>query len=157
MDTALQTDAMSLGSTGRAMSPVATRQAVTSVVLAGAVVLGGLALLSTFVLSSASPKAANIITVDNESYYFENVTVKQPGWSNFSFLGVTFGFHAWCGPVTPGGVTVCGNVSPSRGILYPFSLYVGAGNPRPWFSPTQGEGIIFEPYSAGLARLLVEL
>jgi hypothetical protein len=137
------------------MPPVSIRRAALAAILAGAVVFGSLAFLATFGPSPASPKLADTIVVDNESYYFENVTVREPGWSNFSFLGVIFGFHAWCSMVNPGGVRVCGNVSPSFAVAYPFSFWVGAANPAPWFSPNGHEGIIYEPYSGGLARLLV--
>ncbi len=137
------------------MPPISIRRALTALVIAGVIVLGSLALLATFGPSSHLSSPAKTMVVENASYYYENVTVKVPGWSNFSFLGVTFGFHAWCGGITPGGVTVCGNVSPSIGVSYPFSFWVGAGNPAPWFSSNGSEGIIFEPYSGDLARLLV--
>jgi len=122
-------------------------------VVAGAVILGGLALVLTLVPSGSSPKLANTIVVDNESYYFENVTILVPGWSNFTFSGVVFGFHAYCGGVTPGGAAVCGNVSPSIGVSYPFSFWIGLSNStQTWISPSGHEGAQFIPYSGGLHR-----
>jgi hypothetical protein len=98
--------------------------------------------------------------IGNERYSYENVTVFGPSWSNFSYRGVTFGFHVWCGPPTPAGATLCGNATELTGTSYPFSFFEPGGPaiPRPWvtwISPDGQEGVQFEPDSGGLAHLLV--
>lgn len=135
------------------------RFVVTSVVVVAAVFasVGLLALLNP---SPAAGPPTNSLVIGNERYDYENVTVREPGWSNFVFLGVAFEFHAWCSPLTPGGTSVCGNATPLGGAPHPFTFREGPppNSTQPWqtwISPTGHEGVQFQSDSGGLARLLV--
>ena len=131
-------------------------------VIVTAVVLGTLLLLVVLNPSTGPSAPASTVVIGSERYSFETVTVFGPSWSNFTYQGVTFGFHVWCGPVTPGGATLCGNATEVNGSTYPFSFWEPGGppptQPRPWvtwISPDRLEGVQFEPDSGGLAHLLV--
>ena len=142
------------------MAPLSPARFMVVAAVAIAVVLGSVGLLALLGPSPSTPPPAHSIVVGNERYYYENVTVPEPGWSNFSFFGVTFGFHAWCSAVTPGGVSVCGNATGVNGISYPFAFWEGPPpNPtqpwQTWISPGGHEGVQFESDSGGLLRLLV--
>jgi hypothetical protein len=139
------------------MPTVPKRQSVPATTIAMAVVFGTLFVLVEF----GSPFPTNAIVIGGERYSSENVTVFGPTWSNFTDRGVTFGFHVWCGPVTPGGATLCGNATEPNGISYPFSFFDFGGppptQPRPWvtwISPDRQEGVQFEADSGGLAHLM---
>ena len=135
---------------------------LTVAALAAVVTIGTLVLLS---LSSPAPSpGANVVVIGNERYSYENVTVFGPSWSNFTYEGMAFSFHVWCGPVTPGGATLCGNVTGPGGAAYPFSFFEPGGppptQPKPWvtwISPNGLAGVQFEPDSGGLAHLLVRM
>jgi hypothetical protein len=141
-----------------ATSPSARR--IVAALVAAAVVFGSLAILIVATPTSPTAPLVGTIVVDNRTYYSQNVTVAEPGWSNFTFRGVAFDLHAWCSPVTPGGVAVCGNASPLNGVAYAFSFWIGLGPScaaLTWVAPTGQMGVELErcPVSGPNALLLV--
>ena len=118
-------------------------------------VLCGLILLSVLTPVHGTTPRTGAVVIGNERYAYENVTVREPGWSNFTFFGVTFVFLAWCAGTAASGVGVCVTVSASMEVFGTIFGFDANSTPMTWFSPDGHEGIIFEPYSGDLARLLV--
>ena len=142
------------------MAPFPPARFLVVAVLATAVVLGSVGLAVLLGPPSSAAPPTHSIVVYNVRYYYENVTVLEPGWSNFCFSGVTFVFHAWCSALTPGGTSVCGNATQASGAPSSFSFHEGppADPAHPWqtwISSSGHEGVQFESDSGGLARLLV--
>ena len=142
------------------MKPFPPARFAVVAALATVAVLGSLGLAALLGPPSSAAPPARSIVVGYERFYYETVTAPEPGWSNFSFFGVTFELHAWCSALTPGGTSVCGNATQPSGISFPFSFREGPP-PDPthpwqtWISPNGHEGVQFESDSGGLARLLV--
>lgn len=90
---------------------------------------------------------------------FESVSLFGPNaaWQNFSYRGVTFGFHLWC-QSSPGGGELCGNATEAGGAVYPYSFSDGPPSFAPpwqtWVSPNGHEAVQYR--MGGLAHLLVE-
>jgi hypothetical protein len=77
-------------------------------------------------------------------------------WLNYSYRGVTFGFHLWCS-VSPGGGEVCGNATESGGTSYRYAFSDGLPQVDPgwqtWVAPDGHEAVQYR--MGGLVHLLV--
>lgn len=91
-------------------------------------------------------------------YSFEAESLFGQSWSNFTYRGVTFGFHLWC-LITSGGGKICGNATESSGAAHPYSFWDGPPSPSPswqtWVSPDGHEAVQYRV--GGLAHLLVQV
>jgi hypothetical protein len=92
------------------------------------------------------------------SYERESLSGEGNGWLNFTYRGVTFGFHMWCGPPSPGGATLCGNATGADGVPHPYSFSDGPPTVGPapwqtWIGPDAHEAVQYQ--QGGMVRLLV--
>ncbi|MCI4326619.1 MAG: hypothetical protein L3K16_03155 [Thermoplasmata archaeon] len=95
--------------------------------------------------------------VNGRLYSFEAESLfGGPPWQNYSYLGVTFGFHLWCA-INPAAGLVCGNATASGGPSYPYGFWDRAElNPswQTWVSPNGHDAVEYR--TGGLVHLLVE-
>jgi len=121
-----------------------------------ALVVAVFVVLIVLVVVTTTPTPEKTTQVGSTSFFYENETIAEPGWSNYSFLGHDFEFHAWCSPITPGGVSICGNVSEPMGATAPFSFWMmGPGFLPPiWLSPDGQDGVRPINTSGGFSLLV---
>lgn len=121
-----------------------------------AAIVGAAASLLTLAFPSSQPSAGSI-SIGGISYSFESESLfANASWLNYSYHGVTFGFHLWCLITSAAGV-VCGNATESTGITYPYSFSDGPPSPSPswqtWVAPDDHEAVQYK--QGGLVQLLV--
>ncbi len=91
-------------------------------------------------------------------YSFEAESLFGASWSNFTYHGVTFGFHIWC-LASPAAGEICGNATESNGKRYAFSFWDGPPSPEPrwetWVAPDANEAAQYQ--QGGLVHLLVAM
>jgi hypothetical protein len=97
------------------------------------------------------------ISINGKNYSFESESLfGNAPWLNYSYRGVTFGFHLWC-LITPAAGVVCGNATESSGISYHYSFSDGPPSPNPswqtWVAPDEHEAVQYK--LGGLVHLLV--
>ncbi|HLM91529.1 MAG TPA: hypothetical protein VK424_05710 [Thermoplasmata archaeon] len=121
--------------------------------------LAALVGISLVVLTILAPPATSRTELIQGTYYsFESESLfGNASWLNYSFHGVTFGFHLWCAVLADTG-RVCGNATEPTGVSYPYSFTDGLphpGNPsgQTWIAPDQHEAVQYQ--QGGLVRLLV--
>jgi hypothetical protein len=130
---------------------------------AGGGVLAGCAAGIVVVLLVASvPAGPGMAVVGGLAYASETEIIFGPHTSNFTFRGVQFAFEVWCDAPSLAGAELCGNATGPDGVAHPFTFWEYGGppttSPRPWetwIAPGGNEGVLFEPDSGGLVRLLV--
>ena len=125
--------------------------------LAIVVALWTTAILLVFVLVPALEGPPRVEIVGDQIFYSESKSLfGNASWLNYSYRGVTFGFHLWC-LVTSAAGKICGNVTEATGVSYPFSLWDGPPQLNPawqtWISPDGREGVQY--LQGGSAHLLV--
>jgi hypothetical protein len=135
------------------MSPVPRKWA--SVVIVAAII--GVSVSLAILAFSLSQESAGQISINGKTYSFESESLfGNASWLNYSYRGVTFGFHLWC-LVTPAAGVVCGNATESTGISYPYSFSDGPPSPNPswqtWVAPDGHEAVQYK--LGGLVHLLV--
>lgn len=89
-------------------------------------------------------------------YSYESVSLfgNVPAWQNYSYRGVTFEFHLWCG-ITPAGGTICGNATQPDGAETPYSFWDGLNSGwQTWVSPDGYDAVQY--HVGGTAHLLVQ-
>lgn len=114
------------------------------------------------VVGSNGPASSNVTFVDGRFYATETHELfgsGVPAWVNFTFMGVVFGFHFWCGPPTPGGGVVCGNSTEANGTVFSYAFPDGPPQVSPqWQTVIAPDGLAGVQYmQGGEVRLLVEV
>jgi hypothetical protein len=135
------------------MSPVPQKWASVVIVAATIGVTVSLAIL-VFPLSQES---TGQISISGKTYWLESESLfGNASWLNYSYRGVTFGFHLWC-LISPAAGVVCGNATESTGISYAYSFSDGPPSSNPswqtWVAPDGHEGVQYK--LGGLVHLLV--
>jgi hypothetical protein len=125
-------------------------------VMIGAAILGVIVAL-VIVVATFSQESTGQIRINGRTYTSESVSLFGGAmWLNYSYRGVTFGFHLWCA-VTPAAGVVCGNATESTGVSYPYSFSDGPPSPNPgwqtWVAPDGHEAVQYK--EGGLVHLLV--
>ncbi len=115
------------------------------------------AILLVFVIVPALEGPPGVEIVGNQIFYSESKSLfGNASWLNYSYRGVTFGFHLWC-LVTSAAGEICGNVTEATGETYPFSVWDGPPQVnapwQTWISPDGREGVQYR--QGGSAHLLV--
>jgi hypothetical protein len=89
-------------------------------------------------------------TLESESLFGDS------SWLNYSYRGVTFGFHLWCSE-SPGGGVVCGNSTESGGTAFSYAFFDGPPQVDPrwqtWVAADGHEAVQYR--QGGLVHLLV--
>ncbi|MCI4347678.1 MAG: hypothetical protein L3J97_03555 [Thermoplasmata archaeon] len=123
-----------------------------------AIVLGVVGVAVSIVLVSIlifqAPSGYEV--VNGKSYSFESESLfGNAAWLNYSYRGVTFGFHLWC-QAGPAAARVCGNATESGGLSYSYAFWDGPPQLNPtwhtWTAPDQFEAVQYE--QGGLVHLL---
>lgn len=129
-------------------------------IILGSVAAGVVVVLAALVVLPSRGPPSGTELVGGRLYTFESESlfgVNATGWSNFTYRGVVFGFHFWCGIPSPGGGVICGNATGSSGVSYPYSFFDGPPQPNPswqlWISPDQQAAVQYR--QGGLVHLLV--
>jgi hypothetical protein len=135
------------------MSPVPKKWAGIVIVAAIVGVTASLLILA-YPFSQASTSNSSI---NGKTYSFESESIfGGASWLNYSYRGVTFGFHVWCLVTSAAGV-VCGNATESTGFSYPYSFSDGPPSPNPswqtWVAPDGHEAVQYK--LGGLVHLMV--
>jgi hypothetical protein len=133
------------------------RRLVLLVVVASTVLVTAI-LIVLFVPISQERAGYAMIGTHLYSYESEGLFGACNGWLNFSYQGILFGFHTWCGIPSPGGGVVCGNATGADGVPHSFAFEdgpprVGPGPWQTWVSPDAHEAVQYQ--QGGLVRLLV--
>ncbi|MCI4329340.1 MAG: hypothetical protein L3K08_02590 [Thermoplasmata archaeon] len=107
-----------------------------------------------------SPESSGYARVGAHLYTYEseNLFGVGNGWNNYSYRDVTFGFHLWCGPPSPGGAALCGNATGGDGVPHPYTFFDGRApaGPPPWQTWVAGDAREAVQYQdGGLVHLLV--
>ncbi len=140
------------------------RWVLVSVVCAAVALLVGSALwLAPTVLLAGvggNPASSGIVSVNGSSYASETHELfgtNVSSWDNYSFNGVYFSIHFWCGDVTPGGAELCGNATLPDGPGFNYSFWDGLPDTNPtWQTAMSPGGSAGAQYmQGGLFRLLV--
>ncbi len=96
--------------------------------------------------------------IGSRLYSYEAESLFGQAWSNFTYRGVTFGFHLWC-LATPAAGEICGKATEPSGTVYSYSFWDGPPSPSPkwqtWVSPDGHEAVQYLP--GGLAHLLIQV
>jgi hypothetical protein len=95
--------------------------------------------------------------LDGRLYTFEAESLfGSASWLNYSFDGVTFGFHLWCAVNSAAG-EVCGNATESDGSTHPYAFWDGLPTSDPpwqtWVSADGHEAVEYR--DGGTVHLLV--
>jgi hypothetical protein len=95
--------------------------------------------------------------VDGKTYEYESESLfGSASWLNYTYQGVTFGFHLWC-LITSAAGEVCGNATESSVVSYPYYFSDGPPQANPswqtWVAPDQHEAVQY--MQGGLVHLLV--
>ena len=135
------------------MSPLPKKWAGIVIVAAIVGVTASLLILA-YPFSQAS---AGNISIDGKNSSFESESLfGNASWLNYSYRGVTFGFHLWRS-IGSGAGEVCGNATESTGTSYPYSFSDGPPSPNPpwqtWVAPDGHEAVQYR--QGGLVHLLV--
>ncbi|MCI4331260.1 MAG: hypothetical protein L3K19_05380 [Thermoplasmata archaeon] len=99
------------------------------------------------------------MTLDGRNYLFESESLfGNQSWLNYSFDGVTFGFHLWCGVDGPDVGIVCGNATEGDGAVYDYNFSDGPTpmtNPpwQTWVAPDYQVAVQYR--EGGMVHLLV--
>jgi hypothetical protein len=116
------------------------------------------ALVILFVPLLQEPSGYTMVGAHLYTYESESLFGTGNGWNNYSYRGVTFGFHNWCGVPSPGGGTICGNATGADQVPHPYAFFDGPPHegPEPWQTWVAGdahEAVEYQP--GGLVHLLV--
>jgi hypothetical protein len=136
-----------------AWTPRRKKLVVIAVVLAAVAVVTVLVLLTVPIAQEQS----GYTLIGLRLYSFESESLfGSASWLNYSYQGVTFGFHLWCLISSAAGV-VCGNATESTGVSYSYSFSDGPPSPNPswqtWVAPDGHEAVQY--LLGGLVHLLV--
>ncbi len=121
------------------------------------VAVTGLVLLVLFLPVQQESSGYTMVGPRLYSYESEELFGANSGWENYSYRGVTFGFHLWC-ETTPAAGTLCGNATGSDGVAHSYSFSDGSPQIGPpsweiWVSPNGHEAVEYQ--QGGLVHLLV--
>ncbi|MGP8073052.1 MAG: hypothetical protein ACLPZM_07985 [Thermoplasmata archaeon] len=135
------------------MNPKRRKWILVAVVAAVGVVTVSLVLLALPI----SQESSGYQLLNGRLYFFQSESLfGKAAWQNYSYRGVTFGFHLWCA-ITPAAGEVCGNATESGGVSHPYSFSDGPPQPNPswqsWVAPDSHEAV--EYTLGGLVHLLV--
>jgi len=135
------------------MSPIPRKSAIVATLVAVLGVTISLAVLTIPI--PPGPPGSEFI--NGTSYTSESESLFGNGsWLNYSYRGVTFGFHLWC-LITPGGGEICGNATESTGGSYSYSFWDGPPQVNPawqtWIAPDSHEAVQYK--QGGMVHLLV--
>ena len=115
------------------------------------------ALLLLFSLPLAEEESG-VQVVGGRPYSFESESLfgTRGSWQNYTYRGVTFGFHLWC-LATPVAGELCGNATEPSGVSYPYSFSDGPPSPTPawqtWNAHDAHEAVQYR--EGGIVHLLV--
>jgi hypothetical protein len=135
-----------------------SRRRCTILGVIGVAVALSVVLLLLLVPVSQEPAGYTFLGPRLYSYESESLFGPGTGWENFTFRGVTFGFHLWCAIRIDVG-TVCGNATGPNGVAHPYDFADGLPRAGPatwetWVSPDGHEGVEYQ--DGGQVHLLVE-
>ena len=107
---------------------------------------------------SSSPPSG-IIEIGGRSYTSVSHSLfGNESWLNYSFRGVTFGFHLWCDITVDTGY-VCGQATEPSGATFSYTFTDGLPEPNPpwqtWVSPDSYDAVQYQ--EGGTVHLLVVL
>jgi hypothetical protein len=138
---------------------VAVACAVVVLIVVATLWLVPIALLSG---GGGNPADSDIVSVNGRLYASETHELfgsDVPWWDNYTFIGVFFSIHFFCGMPTPGGAALCGNATEPNGSGFTYWFWDGVPQPNPpWqttISPDGGAGAQY--MDGGQFRLLVEV
>ncbi|HZY93006.1 MAG TPA: hypothetical protein VFG07_09600 [Thermoplasmata archaeon] len=106
-----------------------------------------------------SSPPSGIIQLGGKSYTFVTHSLfGNESWLNYSFQGVTFGFHLWCN-ITANTGYVCGHATEPSGATFYYTFVDGLPQANPpwqtWVSPDSHEAVQYQ--EGGAVHLLVAL
>jgi hypothetical protein len=135
------------------MTPVRTNWIAVASFAAG--VIGAITLVILSISAGQLPLGPPAFNEENYSLESESL-FGSASWLNYSFHGVTFGFHLWCSVSVDVGV-VCGHATESSGASYAYNFSDGppGGNPSwaTWLAPDDHEAVQYK--DGGLVQLFV--
>ena len=107
--------------------------------------------------NAGSPGVGSVNSRSYSSETHELFGSNVPSWDNFSFDGVSFGIHFWCGTPTPAAGQLCGSATEANGLEFSYSFGDGPPQQSPqWQTALSPDGSAGTQYMlGGHLRLLV--
>src|SRR5580700_1400022 len=103
------------------MTPKRRRRVLVAVLAA----VVGIALVLAVLSLPIAQDSSGYQLLDGRLYAFEAESLfGSSSWRNYSFDGVTFGFHLWCA-ITPAAGEVCGNATQPDRSARPYAFWDG--------------------------------
>ncbi|MGA8663736.1 MAG: hypothetical protein WB809_01520 [Thermoplasmata archaeon] len=126
-------------------------------VLAGILAAVGIVISLVILFSPLPGGSSGEELVNGKLYSFESESIfGGAAWLNYSYRGVTFGFHLWC-LVTPAFGEVCGNATEPSGVSYAYAFSDGPPEFhvtwQTWVAPDAHEAVEYR--QGGTIHLLV--